>query len=65
MKIDQLMVLYVLQGVCRELFCVFGDFYVWKTQDAGVTKSLCNNKILVNKVGLYEKLTGFEIKKTF
>ena len=30
----------VLRNACHELFCVFGDFYVSGTQDAGVTKSL-------------------------
>ena len=30
----------VLRDRCDQLFCVFGDFYVSGTQDAGVTKSL-------------------------
>ena len=33
---DRSIILCILQDVCRELFCVFGDIYAPKMQDAGV-----------------------------
>ena len=40
-QIDQLINICILRDACRELLCVFGDFYASGTQDEELTKLYC------------------------